>query len=206
MGKKKIFCFFGIDGAGKTTIIQEIEKKIREEGYDCKTIYMGRAGNHKLPFIKKIIQIRSNRMLKKRKLSSGEAQRPLVDIYRKRSMFWVFGYYVEMWLRYLEAKKIAKKKIILMDRYFYDGLVLAEKGTNFFKYITPKPTKSFLIYAPPELIMKRKQEAKKENIIDFYEESKKFSKFFNIIVVDNSLKLEKVVGDIYETIKKNIRT
>jgi len=71
MGKKKIFCFFGIDGAGKTTIIQEIEKKIREEGYDCKTIYMGRAGNHKLPFIKKIIQIRSNRMLKKRKLSSG---------------------------------------------------------------------------------------------------------------------------------------
>jgi len=206
MAKNNIFCFFGIDGAGKTTVIREVEKKLKEEGYDCETIYMGRAGNHKLPFIKKIMQIRSNKMLKKRKLNPKEVQRPIVDIYRKRSMLWVLGYYVEMWLRYLEAKKIAKKKIVLMDRYFYDGLVLAKKGVNFFKYITPKPAKSFLLYAPPELILTRKQEAKKENIIEFYETAKKFSKFFGVKVIDNSLKLEKVVGEIYETIKKNIRT
>lgn len=204
--KGGIFCFFGIDGAGKTTVIKEVEKKLVKNGFECETIYMGRAGNHKLPFIKKIIKMRSNRLLKKRELSAKKIRGPLLDIHRKRSIFWVLGYYVEMWLRYIDAKKIAKKKIVLMDRYFYDGLILAKNGVNIFKYLTPKPTKSFLLYAPPKLILKRKQEAKKENIIDFYNESKKFSKFFDIKIIDNSQKLNNVVEEIYETIKKSIRT
>jgi thymidylate kinase len=206
MSKGKIFCFFGIDGAGKTTIIREIEKRLEKEGYPFETIYMGRAGNHKLPFLKSLMRFKSKRFLKKRKLNPSKINGPLVDIYRNRSFFWTIGYYIEMWLRYIEAKKISKKKIVLMDRYFYDGLILAKKGKKFLKYITPIPTKSFLITAPPEIILNRKQEAKKKDIINFYKEARDFTNFFNIKIVNNSLKLEKVVEEIYETIKEKIRT
>ena len=47
-----IYCFFGIDGAGKSTLIREVQERLEEEGVETEKMYMGRSKNHKIPFIR----------------------------------------------------------------------------------------------------------------------------------------------------------
>jgi thymidylate kinase len=206
MERKKIIVFFGIDGTGKTTLINELVKKLQEKGEIVKRVYMGVAREQKIPFMGKIMCFYSNirRKLKKRKNPSYDVRR---DTYRKRNFFWLFVYYIELWARYKSIKKLSKKSYILCDRYFYDGLVFAEgKKFSLFRMITPKPDICFLLDVPPKIIMSRKKEANEKEIKEFYRKAKIISKYFPIVRIDNTKGVGEVINKLIkeiENVKKN---
>ncbi len=203
----KTIVFFGIDGSGKSTLIKEIKKKIeKQENKKVNVIYMGLGSEFNLPFLKQIMKITSKRKYGRSDVTQEELRK---QNYRQRGFFWVLGQYSEFWLRYLKAKKWLRKNpeksrkdcVVLFDRYFYDGLILGNKASfNFFKHFTPKPDKSFLIKASPELIWKRKKEADKENVKKYYKKAERLNSYFNIICIDNSKPIKKVVENIWREI------
>ncbi len=200
--KKKIqtLAFIGIDGSGKSTLIEEIKKKIEKEGKQkVNVMYMGLGSEFNLPLLRQVMKVTSKIRYGK---AGGVEEELRKQNYRQRSFLWVLGQYSEFWLRYLKAKKRAKrnKEIILFDRFFYDGLILGSKGTfNFFKHFTPKISKSFLIVAPPEVIWKRKKEAGIEEVREYYKRAERLE-YFNIVNVDNSKPIKKVVNKIWKVI------
>ena len=164
-------------------------------------MYMGRSKNHKIPFIKWKVKLKEKLVAKREKISE-KVKKPLVDIYRERGWIWMSVYFLDLWLRYMEAKIKSRNKIVLMDRYFFHGLMLSSGlKRDLFEKIIPKPSKSFLIYATPEIILDRKDEASEENIRDFYSKARKLSDRFKINEIHNSKELEVVVDEITEKIK-----
>jgi thymidylate kinase len=197
-----MIAFFGIDGSGKSTLLSEVKKKFeKEKKAKVKVVYMGLGGEFNLPFLKQIMKITSKRRYGK---SGGVKEELRKQNYRQRSFFWILGQYSEFWLRYLKAKKWLRKNseksgkdcVVLFDRYFYDGLILGSKASfNFFKHFTPQVDKSFLIQASPELIWKRKKEARPEEIKKYYKKSERLLTLFNITKINN-------VGPINNVVKK----
>jgi thymidylate kinase len=201
--KAKTIVFFGIDGSGKSTLLEKTKKKIENQGKKVRVVYMGLGNEFNIPFLKQIMKITSKRRYGRSGVSQEELRK---QNYRQRSFLWILGQYSEFWFRYRKAKKWVKKdkenRVILFDRYFYDGLILgSKKSFNFFKHFTPKPYKSFLIYASPDIIWKRKQEAPKEKIKEYYKKAERLSDFFKITKIDNSKPLNKVVDRIWNEIK-----
>jgi thymidylate kinase len=200
MATNNMYCFFGVDGAGKTTTIEGIKKMFEDSGESVVIHNMNRAGNNKLFFIQWAMKLKSFifRTLKvKPKGTDGESV-VLVDIYRERSLLFLIIYYIDLWLRFNEAKRLSKNNIVLMDRYFYDGLVLGhQRWFKLFCKFTPK-IKSFFLYASPEVILERKQEASKDNIIDYTDKVKtKFVDKFDITMIDTSEELKEVLNKIF---------
>lgn len=200
MKNKNIYAFFGVDGAGKTTTISEVKKELEKQGKKVEIFLMGRAGNHRLPFIKKFMRIKA-RYLKKKKGLDPKKDALLVDIYRKRGLLFMLVYYVDLWLRFFEIKKLAKEKVVLTDRFFYDGLALTkEVYLPLFRKITPK-VKSFFLHAPPEVILKRKKEATPKNMKDYKKRvEENFSDYFDIVFINTSEELKKVTSIIVKEI------
>ena len=73
--------------------------------------------------------------------------------------------------------------------------------TRFFKKFIPKLDKCFLIYAPSDVIRKRKKEASIKNIEEFYNKIKLISKYFDIEIIDNTQNLNRVVKEIINKIE-----
>jgi thymidylate kinase len=193
----KTIAFIGIDGAGKTTIINGVIKKLEKSGVGCEKRYMGLGRDYQSKFIKFLI----GSYHKKRKKKDGKGGIGLRSNYRKRTFNWVLVQYVELWSRFIK-EKFRKNDVVLFDRYFYDGLILGnKKAFSFFRRLTPKPTKCFLIYANPKIIRKRKKEAKISDIEKFYQRVEKLKKYFDIEVIDNNQKLERVINKIVREIK-----
>ncbi len=194
---ENIYCFFGVDGAGKTTTIKGVKKRLEKKGKKVIIIRMNRAGDHKLPLIKEFMELK-NWYLKKKKVKPRKGFKDvLVDIYRERGFLFMVVYYLDLWLRFLEAKKLSKNNTILMDRFFYDGLALTKKGNvSFFRKITPK-VKSFFLYAPPKIILKRKKEATSKNMVDYTKRvEENMMPYFEILKIDTSKPLKKVIEKI----------
>jgi len=197
---KKIIVFFGIDGTGKTSLIKSLQDKFSEKGESSKVVYMGVARERKIPLLGPMMDIYSKiRWCGKSKKTTYSMRR---DAYRERNFFWLLVYYMELLARYISFKRISKTKYILCDRYFYDGLVFAE-GKNFklFRRLIPKPDICFLLSVPPEVIMKRKNEAESKDILRFYKKADLIAKYFDIKRIDNTKKIEKVVEEIYRYIQ-----
>ena len=204
MNHKNIFAFFGVDGAGKTTVIEKIRKELEKEGRNIHVIRMNRAGDHKLPFIKTYVGLRAKFLSKKKNVKKYRGS-VYVDIYRKRGLLFMAVYFLDLWLRFREAKKISKKKIVLMDRYFYDGIALSKGNyANFFSKLIPS-VKGFFLYASPEIIHKRKKEATKQNIIDYKKSMEKYilSKF-DVTKIKTEEPLRKNIHKIISIIETEI--
>lgn len=195
-----MIAFIGIDGAGKTTIIKQLGKKLKKDGEKYKIIYMGLGRNQHIPFLKTMMKTYA--YLRYGKNRENPKNRKW-DNYRERSPFWVFVQFAEFWVRYINAKKYSKEYIIFFDRFFYDGLILGSAtSSHIFRFFTPKIDRCFLISAPPEIIRKRKKEAEIGEIKKYYEKAKKLSHYLPIISIDNTKPLKEVTKNIYDEIKR----
>jgi len=196
--KPKTIAFIGIDGSGKTTLIRRLMKELKNKRIKSVPIYMGLGRNYHTPFLERILEIYSKLKYKKSGLRI-KTNPQIKDNYRIRGFFWIMVQYLELWVRYISS--LFLDGYVLFDRYFYDGLILSsERNFNFFKKITPAPTKAFLIYAPSAIIVKRKNEASEINVNEFYKRVEKLLKEFEIIKIDNSkpikTSLKKIMGEL----------
>ena len=199
MRKKKIIVFFGIDGTGKTTLIEALQNKLSENDEEAEIVYMGVARDQRIPLLKFLMDT-SFRMR-----WSGKSEKRTYDLkkhgYRERNFFWLSVYYLELWVRYILSRKIVKTKYVLCDRYFYDGLVFAnERNFKFFRKLVPRPDHSFLLCVPSEIIIKRKDEAGERDIKRFYKKADLISEYFDIKKIDNTKKIDEVIDVIYKEI------
>ena len=192
----KTIAFIGIDGAGKTTVIDNVMKKLKGSGASCRRRYMGLGREYQLKFVESLISIHHKKRNKKEKEIGAERSN-----YRERGFMWVLVQYVELWARFIR-EKFRRCNVVLFDRYFYDGLILGnKKAFSFFRRFTPKPAKCFLICADSDVIRGRKKEAEIDDIEEFYKRAEKLNNYFDIKVIDNNQKLEKVVNKIVGEIK-----
>lgn len=196
--KNNIYAFFGVDGVGKTTTIEGIKKRLEARGKKVVIFRMNRAGGNKLPLIRRVMKAKAKRLREEKGIEKGDKSVKLVDIYRKRGVVFLLVYYLDLLLRYGDVKKLAKDNVVLLDRYFYDGLALtSKKWLPLFSKITPRPEKSFFLWAPPEVVLSRKKEASAENMVDYAERVEKdFSKYFDITRVDASKPLRVVLDEV----------
>lgn len=172
--KKYIITFLGVDGSGKTTTIDNLSR------YLIKNTINHKKGNlgvyHQRSMFMKVLSI----FIKKEK-DKAKAQNKLNINYTKKSPLKNLIRIIDIYIRYKQTLKDAKKKgakIIIFDRYFYD-LILQSKKDFFSRcllMIMPKPDKLFFLYFDPNELFKRKKErnpkALKEQIDKFRMEIK----------------------------------
>ena len=199
---KKRIAFVGIDGAGKTTIIEEIKKNLEKSGKICAVEYMGFGRNLHMPFLKNAIRKYSTKKYFYRERGEIKRKPTKRKNYRIRSFSWLLVYYSELLIRYFKTI-FTKSDYVFYDRYFYDGLVFSNKKN--FKWLSkliPRPNKSFLIYAPPKVIRGRKKEAELKDIRQFYEKMKIIGENFDIKLIDNTRRLDIVIKEIMEDLNE----
>lgn len=164
---KKIFlrrqstiCFLGPDGAGKSTLAQEMKKEYAAffKKFDTKTEYVYFGWQPFLPTTKLISW-----------LLQRQQYNIVSTLNKKKSHFSFFQemlllyYFTEYLLRYFFLIAGKKNKIIIFDRYFYDlyahynyaaRSILFPALLRFF----PRPDYTFVLDAPAAVLQKRKQD------------------------------------------------
>jgi thymidylate kinase len=184
--KSLIIAFIGIDGAGKSTMLRELEKNLKVN-FRVKRIYMG--WSDFTIFSRLIYKIIPKKEKKTKEKKTKE---------KKNNKFKLTFYYIELWIRFLILMPdMILGKTILLDRYFYDELYNYDKKSltyKFFNSITPKITKTFFLDVTPEKSYQRK----KEHGIEILRKERK--KYLENIKTNNSIEL---VPDNYSIQEKS---
>lgn len=178
--KGMIITFSGVDGAGKSTIIenikQELEKKYR------KRVVVIRHRPSLLPILSAITKgrVQAEQDAANRLPRQGKNKSSLSSFIR-------FLYYYSDYLFgqfYVHFKYKSRGFIVLYDRYYYDFIIdsrrsnieINESLVKFgYKFIFT-PELNFFLYADPEIILKRKQELSADTILEL---TSKYSNLFN---------------------------
>ena len=160
--------FSGVDGAGKSTILEETRQLLSKK-FRKKTVVI-RHRPSLLPILssfvygKKEAENRSATRLPR----TGNNTSQLNSLFR-------FSYYYADYLlgrSYIFVKYQLRNYIVLYDRYYFD-FIIDSKRTNlkmnkgFPKWLyrfVQKPKVNFFLYAPPEIILQRKQELEPQAI------------------------------------------
>jgi thymidylate kinase len=185
------FCFLGIDGVGKTSIIKNIDIGLTGCAKEIKIIHL------KHPFFKeKNLQNTNPHNKKKRNL--------FVSILKV--VYWLFGYYFKK-----NIHGFKNSTIILWDRYIYDiwvdplryRLKLPKFLVIFFKNIAPKPDFTFILTDKPDRIFRRKKELSLKEIKKYNKRYIQLSKSLNSSKLINTSKgINKTSLKILNIIKK----
>lgn len=163
--------FLGTDGAGKTTLIQEVRQQLNLKS---NLLYLGMGENGwTTPLFKKLYEQRSQNKPMNRMLSLLRALVILPS---------------EFMLRILPVKMKSKYSVVLIDRF--PGSMFAgdrPRRQLFYETILPKPDLVFFLHADPEVLVSRKPgeitlEGSKANITKFKNVAEVISrgKYFSI--------------------------
>jgi len=176
-GDKLKIALIGVDGAGKTTILNELQKDD-----NIKTIYMG---------------FREFKLQRFITILSKFGKLGIIIQH--------FIVYIENLIRFIKAKILEKQGYkVLFDRYPLIDYQVASQGSYFFyklfyKNFFPKPDKIILIIGKVDEIYQRKPELSKDEILEIQTKLQKLNDI-DIVVENNSGYLFKTV----EIIKKEI--
>ena len=168
--KQKIFTFSGADGAGKTTILNEI-RRILEDDFNLKVVEL-RQRPSILPILssikygKKIAEKKTMEVLPR----SGKNSSKLSSYIR--FFYYLSDYIFGQWIFYFSDA--SKGDIVLYDRYYFDyiadpkraNIIINKTVAKFFYKFIIKPDVNIFLYASPEVILRRKQELDFDSIVD----------------------------------------
>lgn len=182
----KIFVILGPDGSGKTTIINLVR-----ELFDL----------HKIPVMTVKFNERKKKVTLKEKsnfqkipkqtvFKSLSKRSPFINSLREIMLILQGVLFYLIFVKY----HASKGTIILYDRYYSDifmkakksGLHISSLALSFSKLV-PSPIMSFMLYGPPNVILKRKKELTKKQIMEYYDFTEKYvKKYFKL----NSTKID----------------
>jgi thymidylate kinase len=192
--------FSGVDGAGKTTIINAVKKQF-EQKYRKEVVLM----RHR-PGVLPILSAIKHGGLKKAEQRASESLPRQGQNKSKLGSYLRFSYYFTDYLFgqiYIYFKYVLRGKIVIYDRYYYDFINDSKRSNirlkrefikRLFRFIY-KPDFNFYLYNDPEIILKRKQELNVNDLIDL---NKKYASLFN--------EFESTKNGTYHQIKNDIQS
>lgn len=213
--KGLIVTFSGVDGAGKSTIIENVKKEL-EKKYRKKVIVI-RHRPSLLPIL--------SAWTKGKEKAEQDAANTLPRQGQNSSFissFVRFSYYYLDYLIgqfYVNFKYKYRGVIVLYDRYYYD-FILDSKRSNialpkglvkFGFHFVFTPNCNFFLFAASDIILKRKQELSAETIVEL---TKNYSNLFNQLenrrkkqnyLLINNIDLEVTMSQIMRPILKKLK-
>jgi thymidylate kinase len=179
-----ILTFSGVDGAGKSTIIEHV-KGILEKKFRKRVVVI----RHR-PSILPILSAITKGKEQAEKDAASTLPRQGTNQSKLSSFVRFMYYYVDYLFGqiYINFKYKFRGYVVLYDRYYYD-FILDSKRSNIlinpsivrfgYKFVFT-PDLNFFLYADPEVILKRKQELSAETIVELTKQYKQlFSGYEN---------------------------
>lgn len=160
--KLSILTFSGVDGAGKTTILNEV-KSVLENDYGLKVVEL-RQRPSILPILSSI------------KYGKKKAEQKTLEVLPRsgsntsrvssyiRFFYYLSDYVFGQWIVYF--RHTLRGHVLLYDRYYFDyiadpkraNIIVNKQFATFFYKLIIKPDVNIFLYASPEIILQRKQE------------------------------------------------
>lgn len=181
-----IIAFYGCDGSGKSTLINEFMSEKKDL-----TAFRAISYHHLYP--------KKTRNINALPVTNPHEQVPrTVWASNLKLLYFLFIYTVGYW-RIIYPQKI-KSNLVIFDRYYFDILVDSRRyrhnGSNWLTklvgYLIPKPDLTIIVDATPETLQNRKQE------VSFEETKRQRIKYLdlknhlkNVVVVDNESDIQK---------------
>lgn len=209
-----VITFSGVDGAGKSTIIEHTKKEL-EKRFRKKVIVI-RHRPSILPIISAITYGKAG--AEKRSADNLPRQGKNKSIFSSllRFGYYYFDYLFGQFVIYF--KYTSRGYVVLYDRYYFDfindsvrsNIKLPKRFVLFCYRFLMSPDINFFLYADPEIILKRKQELDKNTIIsltkdyiDLFSKLSEKEKNISYLPIENIV-LEETMALISESISKKL--
>lgn len=206
--KSITICFIGTDGAGKSTLLSETKKELEKTlDIEVQTVYFG--WKPFLPTTKLlsfILKKRNYQIADKMNSKSNNAEKSKFNLFQEVMLGY---YYVEYFSRYIFQLKLpslfTKRKITLIDRYFYDLFTHYHYAKKSFIFptllkIMPKPNFTIFLDVDVEIAKQRKPEMNLELLKEHHQRYQQLSKLINAKTVKTNQNLEQSLQQVLELI------
>ena len=178
-----VITFSGVDGAGKSTVIEEVKKNL-ENIYRTRVVVL----RHR-PSLLPILSAWTKGKIKAEQEASqnlpGQGTNSSLLSSILRYLYYYFDYLFGQFVVYY--RHVLRGHIVLYDRYYFDfisdskrsNIQLPSGVAKLGYYLLIKPNQNFFLYANPEVILSRKKELDKQRIQELTNNYKKLFKNLN---------------------------
>jgi thymidylate kinase len=163
-----IITFSGVDGAGKSTILENMRRVLHDK-YRKKVVVL----RHR-PSLLPILSAYRHGKKKAESMAAASLPRQGKNTSSTGSLFRFLYYYSDYVFGqfYINLRYVRRGYTVLYDRYYFDFIVDAQRSNirlpksimKFGYHFLMKPKLNVFLYAPSDLILQRKQEMKAEEI------------------------------------------
>lgn len=153
----------GLDGAGKSTLIEWLRDALETNGHHVTVLHM----NHDVGVYAYLRRLRDRLMRSSgrpqpRRLRTGRDRLRRAIIWGRTLRWCIYPVDLLIFALYRTYVEKLRKRVLVMDRYFYDTLVDlsrgSERGNRLLEALTPVPDVAALVDVPPETAALRKAE------------------------------------------------
>jgi len=208
-----IICFMGIDGSGKSTLSKYLLKELRRREYNASRIWWLECESSLLRRLLRII-FRFKRPTRSysNNLKIKDRSRIFRTFYPKIILIDYLKFGI---IKVLLPKIVARKKILILDRFIYDTILALSNEFNYsrlkkirllklYSRLLPNPDLIFIIEVPPEISYSRKKKEIKsiENTKELWKNYQEMYSLLpeitsaKIIKIDNTREIETVKAEI----------
>ncbi|MFT4600285.1 MAG: thymidylate kinase [Arenicella sp.] len=166
-----IITFSGVDGAGKTTVINEVIESLKNK-YRKEVVYL----RHRPGLLPILSAVKHGSRAEAEKISSQNLPRQGKNKNKISSILRFSYYYADYILGQImvRVKYLSRDKIVIYDRYYFDFINDSKRSNiclkrSFIKRMytfISKPDFNFYLYNDPKVILQRKKELSKKDIVE----------------------------------------